>query len=82
MDDNVIKMVGRFVDHTNIGGVMNIVEDYLRLQWGQGELGKWAKERQVEFNLDNCKVYFGNLNQSRTSAINGKALEIDVELRY
>ena len=39
------------------------------------QLGKWADEWQLAFNLDKCKVmHFSRLNQGRTYSVNGRAL--------
>ena len=41
---------------------------------GLDQLGQWADEWQMEFNLDNCEVmHFGRLNQGRTYSVNGRA---------
>ena len=39
------------------------------------QLGQWADEWQMEFNLDKCEVmHFGRLNQGRTYSVNGRVL--------
>ena len=54
---------------------MDSEESYLQLQWDLDQLGQWADEWQMEFNLDKCKVmHFGRLNQGRTYSVNGRAL--------
>ena len=60
-------MVRKFADDIKIGD--------LGLQWDLDQLGRWADEWQIEFNLDNCKVmHFGRSNQGRIYSVNGRVL--------
>ena len=55
----------KFTDDTKIGGIVDSEESYLQLQWDLDQLGQWADEWQMEFNLDKCEVmHFGRLNQA------------------
>eukprot|EP00061_Rhincodon_typus_P009262 g32632.t1 len=45
-------MVTNFVDDTKIGSIIDSEEGYLRLQRDHDQLGQWAKEWKMEFNLD------------------------------
>eukprot|EP00061_Rhincodon_typus_P017984 g46948.t1 len=65
-------MVTKFADHTKIRGVVDSEEGYLRVQWDLDQMGLWAEDRQMEFNLDKCEVlHFGKANQDRTYTLNG-----------
>eukprot|EP00061_Rhincodon_typus_P008505 g31179.t1 len=60
-------MVSKFTDDANIAGVANSEERYLRVQLDGDQMGQWAEEWQMEFNLDKCEVlHFGKANQGRT----------------
>ena len=68
-------MVSKFAADAKIGGIVDSEEGYLRLQRDLDQLGQWADEWQMEFNLDKCEVmHFGRLNQGRTYSVNGRAL--------
>ena len=82
LDDNIGGMVSKFADDTKIGGIVDSEEGYLRLQQDLDQLGQWADEWQMEFNLDKCKViHFGRSNQGRVYSVNGRALGIVTEQR-
>ena len=67
LDENIGGVVSKFADETKTGGILFSEEGYLRLRWDLDQLGQWAEEWQMEFNLDKCKVmHFGRLNQGRT----------------
>ena len=67
LDENLGGMVSKFTDDTKIGGIMDSEEGYLGLQQDLDQLGQWADEWQMEFNLDKCEVmHFGRSNQGRT----------------
>ena len=60
LDENLVGMVSKFADDTKIGGIVDSEEGYLGLQWDLDQLGQWADEWQMEFNLDKCEVmHFG-----------------------
>eukprot|EP00061_Rhincodon_typus_P006699 g27627.t1 len=52
LDVNIGGMVSKFADDTKIGGVVNSEEGYLRVQRDLDQMGQWAEEWQMEFNLD------------------------------
>eukprot|EP00061_Rhincodon_typus_P010066 g34065.t1 len=80
LDLNIEDMVSKFADDTKIGGVVDSQEGYLREQRDFDQMGWWAEEWQMEFNLDKCKVlYFGKTNQGRTYTFNSDVLESVVE---
>ena len=54
LDENMGGMVSKFADDTKIGGIVDNEEGYLGLQWNLDQLGQWADEWQMEFNLDKC----------------------------
>ena len=75
LDENLVGMVSKFADDTKIGSIVDSEEDYLGLQWDLDQLGQWADEWKMEFNLDKCEVmHFGRSNQGRTYSVNGRAL--------
>jgi len=75
LDENVGGMVSKFSDDTKIGGIVDSEEGYLGLQQDLDQLGQWANEWQMEFNLDKCEVmHFGRSNQGKTYSVNGWAL--------
>ena len=75
LDENLGGMVSKFADDIKIGGIVDSEEGYLGLQQDLDQLGQWADEWQMEFNLDKCEVmHFGRLNQGRTYSVNGRAL--------
>ena len=53
LDEN---MVSKFADDTKIDGIVDSEGSYLQLQWDLDQLGQWADEWQMEFNLDKCEV--------------------------
>ena len=74
LDENIGGMVSKFADDTKIGGIVDSEESYRQLQPDLDQLGQWADEWQMEFNLDKCKVmHFGGLNRGRTYSVNGRA---------
>eukprot|EP00061_Rhincodon_typus_P016484 g44729.t1 len=73
IDDVNIRgsMVSTFADDTKIGGVVDGKESYLRVQRDPDQMGQWAEEWQVEFNLDKYEVlHFGKTNQGRAYTLN------------
>lgn len=55
----------------------------LRLQQDPDQLGKWAKEWQMEFDLVKYEVrQFGRLNQGRMYIVNDRTLASMVHLRF
>lgn len=47
------------------------------------QLGRWAKEQQIEFNSDKGEVlHFGISDQGRTCTVNVRTLENVVEQKY
>eukprot|EP00061_Rhincodon_typus_P013531 g39957.t1 len=44
--------VNKFAVDTKIGGVVDSEESYLRVHWDLDQMGRWAKEWQMEFNSD------------------------------
>ena len=56
LDENIGGMFSKFADDTKIGGIVDSEESYLRLQRDLDQLGQWADEWQMEFNLDKCEV--------------------------
>ena len=70
LDENIGGMVSKFADDTKICGIVDSEESYLRLQRDLDQLGQWADEWQMEFNLNKCEVmHFGRLNQGRTYSV-------------
>ena len=68
-------MVSKFADDTKIGGIVDSEESYLRLQRDLDQLGQWADDCQMEFNLGKCEMMrFGRLNHGRTYSVNDRAL--------
>eukprot|EP00061_Rhincodon_typus_P014120 g40946.t1 len=68
-------MVSKFADEPKIDGVGDSEVGYLRVQWNLDQMGQWAKEWQMEFNLDKCEVlHFGRTNQDRTYILNAQEL--------
>eukprot|EP00061_Rhincodon_typus_P014660 g41829.t1 len=64
LDVNIGGKVGKFADDTKVGGVVDSQEGYLRVRQDLDQMGQWAQEWQMEFNLDKCEVlHFGNTNQ-------------------
>eukprot|EP00061_Rhincodon_typus_P000873 g13050.t1 len=60
LDVNIEGMVSKFADDTKIGVVVDSDEGYLRVQQDLDQMGQWAKEWQVQFNLDKYEVlHFG-----------------------
>ena len=58
-------MVSKFADDTKIGGIVDSEKSYLQLQRDLEQLGQWADEWQMEFNLDKRKVmHFGRSNRA------------------
>eukprot|EP00061_Rhincodon_typus_P015194 g42732.t1 len=45
-------IVSKFADDTKIRDIVDSEEGYLRVQWDLDEMGQWAEEWQMEFNLD------------------------------
>ena len=75
LNENIGGMVSKFADDTKIGGIVDSEEGYLGLQRDLDQLGRWADEWQMEFNLDKCEVmHFGRLSQGRTYSVNCRAL--------
>eukprot|EP00061_Rhincodon_typus_P004189 g21957.t1 len=75
-------MINKLVDNTKIGGIVDSEEGYLRLQRDLDQLGQWAEEWQVEFNLDKCEVFhFVKTNKGITYTVNGRTLGSVVEQR-
>ena len=61
LNENLAGMVSKFADDTKIGGTVDSEEGYLGMQRDLDQLGQWADEWQMEFNLDKCEVmYFGS----------------------
>ena len=56
LDENLGGMVSKFADDTKIGGIVDSEEGDLGLQRDLDQLGQWADEWQMEFNLDKCEV--------------------------
>eukprot|EP00061_Rhincodon_typus_P006165 g26510.t1 len=52
LDQNVENMVSKFADDIGIGGIVDNKDSYIRLQRDLDQLGQWAEEWQLEFNLD------------------------------
>eukprot|EP00061_Rhincodon_typus_P013250 g39510.t1 len=54
--DKMVKwgggMVCKFADNIKIGGVVDSEEGYLREQQDLDQMGEWAKEWKMEFNLN------------------------------
>ena len=74
LDENIGGMFSKFADDTKSSGIVDREESYLQLQRDLDQLGQWADEWQVEFNLDKCEVmHFGRLNQGRTYSVDGRA---------
>eukprot|EP00061_Rhincodon_typus_P014849 g42183.t1 len=64
VDVNIGGMVSKFADDTKIRGVVDSKEIYLRVQQDLDQIGQWAEELQMVFNLDKCDVpHFGKANQ-------------------
>eukprot|EP00061_Rhincodon_typus_P003072 g19207.t1 len=64
LDVNRGGVVSKFADDNNIGGVMDSKKGYLRVQWDVDQMGQWAEEWQMEFNLDKREMlHFGMANQ-------------------
>jgi len=82
LDDNLGGKVNTFANDNKIGGIVDRKEGYLGLQRDLDQLGQWADEWQMEFNVDKCKVmHFGRSNQGRTYSVNGRALGRVIEQR-
>lgn len=57
-------IVSKFAGKTKIGGVVASEEGCLQLPQILSQLGKRAKEWQIELNAEKCtKMYFGRLYQ-------------------
>ena len=70
LDENLVGMVSKFADDTKIGDIVDSEGGYLGLQQDLDQLGQWAVEWQMEFNLDKCEVmHFGRSNQGRTCSL-------------
>eukprot|EP00061_Rhincodon_typus_P013261 g39527.t1 len=75
LDLFIISCVGP-QDTPDVSEVANVVgvvdsEGYIREQRDIDQMGRWAEEWQMEFNLDKCVVlHFGKTNQGRTYTLN------------
>ena len=56
LDENLGGTVSKFAEYTRIGGIVDSEEGYLELQRDLDQLGQWAEEWQMEFNLDKYEV--------------------------
>lgn len=66
LDDNICGVVNKFAGDAKIDGVVVSEEGYLRLQWDMNQQEEWAREWQMEFNLDWCEVmHFEKLSNGR-----------------
>lgn len=52
LDQNVVDMVNKFADGTKIGCIICSEKGYLNSQHDLDQLKKWAKDWQMECNLD------------------------------
>eukprot|EP00061_Rhincodon_typus_P001378 g14633.t1 len=60
LDVNIGGMLSKFADDTKIGDAVVSEEGYFRIQQDLDQMGRWAEEWQMEFNLDKCEVlHFG-----------------------
>lgn len=67
--------MSKFADDTKWGKVVENEEDKRVFQDGLDNLMKWAKDWQMDFNVDKCHVmHIGNKNKEFTYAMGGKEL--------
>lgn len=56
LDEHVQGMISKYVDDIKVGGIIDSEDGYQILQQDPDQLGKWAEEWLIEFNVDKCKV--------------------------
>ena len=68
----LIEIISKFADDSKMGKIVDTEEDSDTLQEAINRIVKWAKEWQMEYNVDKCHVlHFGKNNPKRPYTMSG-----------
>ena len=77
-----IDIIKKFADDTKVGQVIGNDEDRKKLQEALDELGRWATDWGMAFNVKKCKVmHIGNKNPNHQYSMGNQQLETTEEER-